>query len=269
LPNKAFGPAPSSLIPVTNPQIFIATPMYGAMCYGTYATSLAQLVSVFLRAKMPFKLGVTYNDSLVTRARDSLAHDFTQTECTHLMFIDSDIGFQAEDILSMLAADKDIICGLYPHKRIDWEQVVEAVHRGVSPQELAKHTATFVVNTLDGASIAEVAEPAGRQPVEVANGGCGFMLIKRAVLEGLADKVPAYESRVDNPFVPKICKQFFDTSIDPADDSLLSEDYHFCKLARDNGYKVWAAPWVVLSHIGTYMFTGGLHARPKPSAVVG
>ena len=53
------------------------------------------------------------------------------------------------------------------------------------------------------------------------------------------------------------------------DDSLLSEDYHFCKLARDNGYKVWAAPWVVLSHIGTYLFTGGLHARPKPSAVVG
>jgi hypothetical protein len=51
LPNKAFGPAPSSLIPVTNPQIFIATPMYGAMCYGTYATSLAQLVSVFLRCE--------------------------------------------------------------------------------------------------------------------------------------------------------------------------------------------------------------------------
>jgi hypothetical protein len=55
--------------------------------------------------------------------------------------------------------------------------------------------------------------------------------------------------------------QFFDTSIDPDNGVLLSEDFHFCKLARDNGYEVWAAPWVTLTHAGSYLFTGRLDAR--------
>ena len=92
----------------------------------------------------------------------------------------------------------------------------------------------------------------GTEPIEVPFGGTGFMLIKRDVLEGLTDKVPDY-----NDFLmSQTIKQYFDTSIDPASHNiLLSEDYHFCKLARSNGYTVWAAPWAELTHTGTYQFT--------------
>ena len=45
------------------------------------------------------------------------------------MWIDADIGFSAVDIVSMLVADQDIICGMYPLKAIHWERVAQAVQR--------------------------------------------------------------------------------------------------------------------------------------------
>ena len=53
--------------------------------------------------------------------------------------------------------------------------------------------------------------------------------------------------------------EFFATSVtDDGDSRLLSEDYHFCKIARQAGFKVWAAPWAELTHTGTYIFSGAL-----------
>ena len=64
---------------------------------------------------------------------------------------------------------------------------------------------------------------------------------------------------VDDERKQKIIKEYFATSIDEeSGNRLLSEDYHFCKLARKNGFKVWAAPWAHLSHNGTYNFAGQL-----------
>lgn len=63
----------------------------------------------------------------------------------------------------------------------------------------------------------------------------------------------------DPNFKRNMIKEFFATSIDEESGGrLLSEDYHFCKLARKNGIKIWAAPWVQLTHCGTYNFHGNL-----------
>jgi hypothetical protein len=53
-------------------------------------------------------------------------------------------------------------------------------------------------------------------------------------------------------------KEFFTTSIEPETQHLLSEDYHFCRTWRNNGGKIYAAPWVQLGHVGTYLFDGSL-----------
>lgn len=243
------------------PFIFVATPMYGGLCHGTFATSLLTMVNTFTNAKMGFTFAHMMNESLITRARDSLANDFLDTkECTHLMFIDSDIGFNPQDIIPMVTADKDVICGLYPKKEINWNQVSEAVKQGVPPQALGNYTGIFVMNAVDGDEKVEVQL---QEPIEIANGGTGFMLIKRSVIEKLKEVVPTYNSDMymvtDTERKPRIIYQFFDTSIDKdSGNRLLSEDYHFCKLARDNGFKVWAAPWAQLSHTGSYTFSGFL-----------
>lgn len=240
-------------------QIFIATPMYGGLCVGGYTSGLLNSVQVFMQNRVQMYYAYMQNESLITRARNSLAYDFLKSEATHMMFIDADISFNAEDIIKMLDADKDIICGLYPKKEINWNSIVKAVQDGVPANELESHTGAFVVNLVKG-----VDRQVGNvnDPMEIANGGTGFMMIKRNVFESLKDKVPTYTSdmhfAVESNPERKIIHEFFATSIDEDTNRLLSEDYHFCKLARKNGFKVYAAPWVQLAHTGTYNFNGQL-----------
>jgi hypothetical protein len=95
------------------------------------------------------------------------------------------------------------------------------------------------------------------EPIEIFNGGTGFMLIKRSVFDLLKPHCPTYTNDM-LPGQQEIVTEYFATSIEPDSNRLLSEDYHFCRLARLNGIKVWAAPWAKLGHIGSYKFEGTL-----------
>ena len=233
--------------------------MYGGMCTGNYALGLLNMAGICSRHGIELYYAHMQNESLITRARNSLANDFLNTDATHLMFIDADIGFNPQDIVSMVNADKDIICGMYPKKEINWFTVAEAVTKGVDPKDLPNYTGSFVVNLVGG-----VSEQEGKlyEPMQIENGGTGFMLIKRRVFEALKDKVPTYTNDmmliVNQDQQKQVIHEFFDTSIDETSNRLLSEDYHFCKLARKYDFKIYAAPWANLTHTGTYNFSGRL-----------
>ena len=238
------------------PSVFVATPMYGGQCTGHHAIGLAQIVTMSFKSNLRIFYSFMMNESLITRARDSLAHDFLKSDYTHLLFLDADIGFNAFDIPAMIEADKDIICGLYPKKEINWNKVKKAIDRGVVGKDLERYTGEFVVRLVD----AKHTTGLRNEPLEIECGGTGFMLISRRVFEGLLDKVPTYTSDMfiatDTVREKKVIHQFFDTSICPKTNNLLSEDYHFCALAREHGFKIFAAPWVKLSHTGAYTFNG-------------
>lgn len=249
--------------PQPKAKLFVATPMYGGMCTGMYASAVMQCVGTFGQAGIQMYYSFMMNESLITRARNSMAYDFMNSDATHLMFIDADIAFSPADIPRMVDADKDIICGIYPKKEINWVEIDAAVKRGVPPQELQYHTGAFVLNLANG----EKSKSGSiNEPIEIANGGTGFMLIKRKVFQDLADKVPSYTNdmyhAVDTVREVKVIKEYFTTSIDEESNRLLSEDYHFCKIARLAGFKVWCAPWASFSHTGTYNFSGQLPRSP-------
>ena len=240
------------------PHLFIATPMYGGMCAGYYTQSMLTLQKQAQDAGITLSFSFMFNESLITRARNALAHGFLTTKATHLMFIDADIKFIPEQIFPMLEADKDIICGIYPKKEINWQSIRDAIGRGVPNEELKNHTGSFVVNlaNYEGSVTIPINEP-----VEIWNGGTGFMLIKREVFEKLKDVVPTYTNDMNDlggTLKADVISEYFATSIEPEKNRLLSEDYHFCREWRKHGGKVWAAPWVELSHIGTYAFDGKL-----------
>lgn len=244
-------------------KLFIATPMYGGMCAGFYTQSILTLSNVCAQHNIGLSFSFMFNESLITRARNALTHQFLKSDSTHLMFIDSDIKFLPEHIIPMIQADKEIICGIYPKKEINWDSVKQAMNNNIPDDRLKFHTGSFVVNLVDYAGTVTV--PIA-QPVEIFNGGTGFMLIKREVFEKLGEKVPEYTNDVGDlsgtmQQQEKI-KEFFATSIEPETNRLLSEDYHFCREWRMAGGKVWAAPWCQLAHIGTYAFEGQLIPAP-------
>lgn len=220
--------------------------MYGGMAAGIYTASMVQLPAIFLRHRVNSLYFFTYSECLVPNARNVLAHEFLQSRATHLMWIDADIGFNPVDIMGMLIADRDIVCGIYAKKEIDWARVAEAAKAGVPPEELSNHAGMFAVKLLASSATGASADSDGLFEIEA--GGTGFMLIKRGVFEALSGVVPEYT--IDE----NVMKEFYATAIESESGGLITEDYHFCRLARNQGFKVYAAPWVRLSHAGTYVF---------------
>ena len=108
-------------------KVLVATPMYGGFCTGFYLQCMMQTQMVFNANKVESMMSFVFNESLITRARNSLAHNFMKTDATHLLFIDADIVWNANDLIPMIMADKDVICGIYPKKEINWHTVDRAV----------------------------------------------------------------------------------------------------------------------------------------------
>jgi hypothetical protein len=214
-----------------------------------------ELQLAFTKNGISFSIEFLFNESLITRARNLLAHNFLNSDATHLFFIDSDIKFSANDVLSMILADKEVICGIYPKKEINWPVVRSAIQNNVPDDQLKYHTGGLAVNLLDHAQSMEIEI---NKPVEILHGCTGFMMIKREVLEKMSNHVPSYRPNLNYRYgAPDVFhKDFFSLSLDPTNQLYLSEDYHFCQMWRDIGGKIFAAPWVRLSHIGMYEFSG-------------
>lgn len=239
--------------------VMIATPMYGGMCSAQYLGGVLDTIQVLGTKDIGVAVSNITNESLITRGRNALVKAFMETDFDYLMFIDADIGFTGKDILTLIEADRDIACGIYPKKEINWSSVRRGVQEGA--QNLSEFAGAFVLN-LDPAFPTVTTDEKGMIPVRHA--GTGFMLIKREVFEKLRDKVPEYINnnvKDANGNVIKTAtgriREYFSTKIDK-EGMLLSEDYFFCDLWRDNGGTVWANPFIRLSHVGTHNYTGDI-----------
>lgn len=238
------------------PSLMIATPMYGGMCTGHYTQGLLMTLSKMREIGVPVFWAQMMNESLITRARNELARIFLENGHDYLMFIDADIGFDRDAVAQLLAADKDIVCGIYPKKEVNWDSVKRAAKAG--KDDLQDHGGAFVFNMVGSDHV----ETDDKGLIEVRHGGTGFMLIKRRVFEVLAPHVPIYRtSSMRNPqtgeYDKPLTHEFFATSIDDTG-ALLSEDYHFCELWRKHGGQVFANPFIKLEHVGTYVYNGDI-----------
>lgn len=236
------------------PKLFIATPMFGGVCTGAYTSSLLQLTKRAAERGVEMTHTFIINDSLVPRARNCLAHMFMNSDSTHLLFIDADIVFDADEVLDMLDVNQEVVCGLYPKKHIDWNRVKEVCKQNVSSQFIPSAINNYVVQTLND-SVVMVGNPR-REIIEVARAGTGMMLISRSALEKLSASTPRRKLGInfnDALTCDTLVYTFFEIGSD-SENVLLSEDYYFCDSWRAAGGRVFAAPWVTLQHIGTYVF---------------
>lgn len=255
-------------------RLFVATPCYGGQCFGLYTKACLDLQATCIQYGIECRFSFIFNESLITRARNYLVDEFLRSGCTHLLFIDSDIQYNPQDILALLALDRDIIGGPYPKKTINWGNICNAITRnsvandkgevrlrdGFNPGDLNGVTGDFVFNPVPGTTSFKITEP-----VEVMEIGTGFMMVKREVFDKYAEEFPHLHYKPDhvgqaNFDGTRYIHAFFDTVIDPQSHRYLSEDYMFCQNARKIGLKVWLCPWMKTTHVGTYGFEGDLPA---------
>ena len=249
-------------------SLFVATPMYGGNCAGSFTKSCTDLSMICAANGIKLRFYFLFNESLVQRARNYCVDEFLRSESTHMMFIDSDIAFNARDILSLLALQitdpekYNILTGLYPKKTIAWEKIATAAKAGradKNPFELELYGADYVFNPID--------KKKGTfnlgEPLEIGEGGTGFMLIPRDTFTKYAEAYPELSYLPDHARTEQFdgsreITAFFDCIIDPKTKRYLSEDYFFCKKAREIGLRTWTCPWMSLSHIGTHIYKGSM-----------
>jgi hypothetical protein len=238
------------------PSVMIATPMYGGMCTAEYVRSLLATMPVLRDAGVDtFWMQVT-NESLIPRGRNEIVRLFRDSACSHLMFIDADIGFPPDAVLQLLRVDEGVVCGSYPKKEINWPRVELAAQQG--KEFLEDFAGSFVFNMCGDDSNTDV-----RGVVEVRHGGTGFMLIHRGVFDLLEQNVklyrnPGFRELDRDPDLPTpMVREFFKAEADDKGE-YLSEDYYFCDLWRTHGGKVWLHPFIELTHTGTHTYRGNL-----------
>ena len=89
-------------------KLFVATPMYGGMSHGLYVKSCLDLQTIMMKYGIEVKFSFLFNESLITRARNYLVDEFLRSGFTHLLFIDSDIHYDPNDIMALMALDKSL-----------------------------------------------------------------------------------------------------------------------------------------------------------------
>lgn len=247
-------------------KLFIATPMYGGQCAGMFARSIADLSALCASNGIQIQFYFLFNESLITRARNYCCDEFMRSDATHMMFIDSDIGFNPRDVIALMGlqtedSEYDVIGGPYPKKCISWEKIKQAVDKGIAdenPQLLEKYVGDYVFNPKNNQGQIPLGEP-----VEVLEIGTGFMMIRKKTLQKFIEAYPQYSYKPDHVRTEAFdgsreIMMYFQAETDPKSKRYLSEDYWFCQKIQEIGMKTWFCPWMSMQHVGTYIFGGSL-----------
>ncbi len=207
---------------MSKPKLFVALPTSHGVMPSGFLSGILELVTI---KDVELTIIQTVN-CYVNLARNEAAANFLSTDCTHLMFIDADIVFNAWHVKRLLSHDVDIVGGLIPKKKQgDIELVCNALpdrpHQDNRGLMKLRHVST------------------------------GFMLIKRGVLTRMrhvyGEKIQYREYQTEQQLW-----DFFPMGI--VDKRYLVEDWYFCDNARDLGFTVYGDMEVQLGHIGSVVF---------------
>ena len=231
-------------------------PLYEGNISHVTLTGIIDLIQWFSSKNIEYKFNFISKDSLVSRARNTIVTKFLDDEDfsgTHLFFLDADIGFSHKNFERLLDYNKDLVCGVYPTKGINWERLKTLDNKTVKPQNLMNYN----VNFIDPSNI-----KLDNGFTEVKEGATGFMLIKKEVFLKLK------ENYSDLKFTPRPssilsgsenCYDFFKVGNykdKKGNVNYLSEDFYFSTLWRDIGGKIFADLTSELSHLGKFSFYG-------------
>jgi hypothetical protein len=214
-------------------KLLVATPMYGGQCHDAFMCSMLDLREQASAFGLPLSVVTIRNESLVQRARNTCVAHFLASDATHLLFIDSDIGFPWQAVFRLLAHRKDVVGGTYAKKKMGDPDFafVPLPQAGVTRNWL----------------------------VEVHSLPTGFLLISRDAINRLvgahADKRYGIHAG-DGPAgaYRDHLYALFDCELEGP--NYWSEDYTFCQRWRRLGGQVWLDPHILLEHHGTACFSG-------------
>lgn len=212
-------------------KLMIGLPVYDGRMNVMASFNLINLCSLAERYGFTIDLAHVSFCSILPKARNTIVKRFLDSNCTDLLFLDSDVTFTHEDIVRLLAVatDKDVVGGIYPRRKAD---------------------KNLIANVLFDENGNVFTDENGLIEAECIP--TGFMLIRRHVFEKLIANHPEWdyydeEGQEDGKHVKH--SAVFDFSIQ--DKLYYGEDYTFCKRVRADGMTVFIDPTLEIGHFGT------------------
>lgn len=197
----------------TKANIMVATPAYNGMVHTDYVHSLLG----FNNAGINYSFISIGGESLITRGRNTLlAHFHNEQAYTHLLFLDGDVYLDAQDLVRMIDADKDVIGAPVALKTKKDGKPVFNIHGNLGQE-----------NRL----------------VKVARLGTAVMMLSRKAVSALVEKA-VNENAVysANPYAEGIgeADEVYDVfKVGVKNKAYLSEDYWACQSLIDLGFDIF------------------------------
>lgn len=210
-------------------NVMIATPAHNGLLTIPYTISFATTLLKLHQHNIQLTPLIVRSGSLLVAERNRIIQAFWESECTHLLCIDADLGWPAEAVVAMLDQDKEFIGGCYPAR------------------EPLNQTKTFLFRpelTEDKKFIQE------KHLLKMQYIPAGFILLSRSAIQKLRDThkhlhyVP--RSNLENNPPEGYC--FFNTEV--YEGEFWGEDFVFCRLAREAGIDIWVDPLIQFDHAG-------------------
>jgi hypothetical protein len=227
------------LAAVRSRRVMIATPVYRDTSW-QYTRALVDTCLTLERMGVHHCCQFVIGNSNLPRARNELAATFLASDCTDLIFIDADMGWKPNDVLRLLASDKDVIGGC-------------GRKRSAKPNS---DPAVWCAWLLPDANVQLHQDDMGA--IEVAGVGTGFLRISRAALTQLALLHPEWKlaGRGDMPDGQRdMYHSFFQFG---SGEDEIGEDYLFCRRWREAGGTVWIDAEINLLHVGAQEYSGSI-----------
>lgn len=208
-------------------HVWIAIPAYtGTVHLATMRSIISDLLLLAERGDRVTIFDESGN-AMIGDCRGLIVSKFLDGDGTHLVFVDSDVSWQAGALLRLVDAPVDFVAGLYPQRRdpIDFCCQWDTSKREI---ELSEHGLIGVMGV-----------PAG------------FMCLSREMLEKMVAHYADTQFRCDaapngtayDLFGAYRCGRI-----------KYGEDYSFCKRWRDIGGSIWVDPEIRMGHCGYKTF---------------
>ena len=236
-------------------KIFIATPCYGGMVTEGYMISILNLTNKLKDLGATCMIRLLSNESLITRARNSLATEFLLGDFTHLFFIDADISFTVDEAIRLFTENKPFVGGTYPQKNINWNNIIKNVMN--PPSNVVNNLEALEACSHNYSCIKENNNKHTDNFIKVKAIPTGFMLLKKEVLIKMTQKYSdSYYINYTPGYNFSKAWNFFNCMIDPENKNYLSEDYSFCYRWKKIGGEILLDTKSKLNHTGYYTFKG-------------
>lgn len=233
-----------SLTPPVRSNICIASPAYKSVYTGAYVESLFPLIVELRRRGIGLAfVQVDYADIVVARNYLISRFYFDYPACTHLLFLDNDMGFGSELIMDMLALNENVVGVILPKRKINLEKLHA---NGDKPFAEAYASACEFIGK---------PSPAGQQGrfVKTKRVGTGILLIKREAVATMIEKCPEINKRTK---IRGALPSNLGGYVTPFDkmrvgDHELSEDFSFChRWTELCGGTILASTSSPIKHVG-------------------